>query len=456
MKKIMSVMIIISCVLILSSCSRPDYNIKGKNEGTSVSQNIPQDDNTLVFVSLSGGGTRAAAMSWKVLEELKKIPYIYTDKKDNRVQSTLANEIDYISGISGGSFAAAAWCFYKDDMELFRKRFIERDIEGALEKKVFFPPTNLIRLMSPYYDRINIASEFYDNEVFDKKTFNDLPAHPVLWINATHLALGERFTYDKTHFDYLASDLSKYPIGYACAASSAFPVLLSPITLKNYSEQIDLEGDEKYKLAYKNFHELEDVEEYFYIKSREFYNDPKNKFVHLADGGVVDNQGLQVIIDQFETNGIINKKLNDGDNPLKRLIIININAGVSPTDESCEKENAPKIPSVIKDTMVSSMDILSAKRWKNIKKLCEEVDKTSYIDVDDKKLIKTYPIEINIRNLEDENNRIEFNKLPTSFKLSGEQVRLIDRVVPILIEEEFNMKRLKEDQRESIKSSLKY
>jgi predicted acylesterase/phospholipase RssA len=440
MKKFISVLIIISCLLLLFSCSRPHYNIKGENAETSVSKNISQDDNTLVFVSLSGGGTRAAAMSWKALEELKKIPHTYIDKKGNRVESTLANEIDYISGISGGSFAAAAWCFYKDDMDLFRKRFIERDIEGDLEKKVFFPPNNLIKLLSPYYDRINIASEFYDNEVFDKKTFNDLPVHPVLWINATHLALGERFTFDKTHFDYLSSDLSKYPIGYACAASSAFPVLLSPLTMRNYSELIDLSDDTKYNDA--KLRSREHVEEDFYCRSREFYNNPKNKFVHLADGGVVDNQGLQAIIDQFETNGIILKKLNDSDNPLERLIIININAGVSSKDESCEKENAPKIPSVIKYTMVSSMDILSAKRWKKIKERCDELNQ-AHIDGLLPKLEKPYAIEINFRNIEDEKDRIECNKLPTSFKLSSEQVRLIDRVVPALINEEPNMKRLK-------------
>jgi len=444
-KKIFFTVIVVSCALILSSCFRPNYNVEGVNNIRSSTSDISQDDKTLVFVSLSGGGTRAAAMSWKALEEFNKIPYTYTDKNGNKIKSTLANEIDYISGISGGSFAAAAWCFYKDDMEVFRKRFIERNIQSALVKKLFIPPSNGIKLISPYYDRINIASELYDNEVFDKKTFNDLPANPVLWINATHLALGERFTYNKTYFDYLHSDLSKYPVGYACAASSAFPILLSPITLKNYGDSSDLTKDVKYKMAKMN--SVNSVEMDFYCRSREFYNDKTNKFMHLADGGLVDNQGLQAIIDQFNTNGIINKRLNDRGNPLQRLIIINVNAGVSAIDKSCRKEDAPHVNSVIEYTMVTSMDILSAKRWMKIKTKCEEVFK-SKIDIGDKTkslslLEEPYTIEINFRNLNEE-DRKNCNKLPTSFKLDTEQLELIDRVVPVLVDEEPGIKRLKE------------
>ena len=442
-RKRLIAVIVVSFTLILSSCFRPDYNVEGVNNIPSSTHDISQDDKTLVFVSLSGGGTRAASMSWKALEEFKKIPYAFIDKNGNKVESTLADEIDYISGISGGSFAAAAWCFYKNDMELFRKRFIERNIQGALVKKLFIPPSNGVKLISPYYDRINIASELYDNEVFDNKTFNDLPAHPVLWINATHLTLGARFTYDKTYFDYLHSDLSKYPVGYACAASSAFPILLSPITLKNYGDSSDLTEDIKYKIAKIN--SRNNVEMDFYCRSREFYNDKGNKFMHLADGGLVDNQGLQAIIDQFNTNGIINKKLNDRDNPLQRLIIINVNAGVSVTDNSCAKESAPHVSSVVEYTMVTSMDILSAKRWMKIKTLCEEVYKAK-IDIGDKTkslslLEEPYTIEINFRNLNEE-DRKKCNKLPTSFKLDAEQLELIERVVPVLVDEEPEIMRL--------------
>lgn len=433
-------------MLVFTACA-PVYNARKSDSGQAKppAPVVQQDDQTLVFVALSGGGTRAAAMSWKVLEALKNIPYIYRNKAGSEVVSNLADEIDYLSGISGGSFAAAAFCLYKNNMDVFRERFIKRNIQGDLLKGLFWPPWQGLRLLSPSYDRINMVSELYDKEVFDKKTFGDLPPHPVLWINATHLALGSRFTFTREYFDLLNSDLSTYPLGYACAASSAFPILLSPITLINYTEPISLVDDIKYKMAKLNARE--DIEKDFYCRMREFYNDKTNVYMHLADGGLVDNQGLQAIIDQFDTNGVINKKLNDRERPLKRLIIINVNAGVSPDDASCKKQSSPPVTSVIEYTMVTSMDILSAKRWMTIKALADEAYKAA-IDLRAEEpwraqLEKPYTIEVSFRNVKDDATRAECNKLPTSFHLREEQINLIDGVVPALVDEDPEMIRLK-------------
>ncbi len=438
-------LILLLSLVILAGCA-PHYNLKADKILPPVPSSVRQDDQTLIFVSLSGGGTRAAAMSWKVLESLKRIPYTYRDRNGKEIFSTLADEIDYISGISGGSFAAAAWCLYRDNMDFFRKRFLERNIQGELIQGVFIPPWQGLRLLSSRYNRTNMASELYDQTVFEKKTFSDLPPHPVLWINATHLALGTRFTFTQTYFDLLGSDLSRYPIGYACAASSAFPILLSPMTLINYGEPISPMEDIKYKMAKRNARG--DIEQDYYCRMREFYNDKTNKYMHLADGGLVDNQGLQAILDEFETNGIINKKLNDRDNPLKRLIIINVNAGVDADDPSCKSPSAPHVNSVIKYTMVTSMNALSAKRWMQIKEKCTEVYKAA-IDIGTSTrsfslLEKPFTIEINFRNIQDDSLRAACDKLPTSFSLNKNQLDLIDKVVPVLVEEDPDLIRLKE------------
>ena len=170
--------------------------------------------------------------------------------------------------------------------------------------------------------------------------------------------------------------------------------------------------------------------------------------MHLADGGLVDNQGLQAIIDQFDTNGIINIKINDRDNPLRRLIIINVNAGVLPDDKSCKSPSAPKIASVVKYTMVTSMDLLSAKRWMELKERCTQVYKTA-IDIRDTTrslsiLEKPYTIEINFRNIKDPSLKAECYQLPTSFYLNKKQLELIDTVVPSLVEEDPDLIRLKQ------------
>ncbi len=438
---------IVGALLSVQTACAPTYNKeKSAEENVPSPPIVQQDDQTLIFVALSGGGTRAAAMSWKALEILKNISYPYKDAAGRTIVSNLADEIDYLSGISGGSFAAAAFCLYKDRMDVFRERFIKRNIQGELAWGLVWPPWQGLRLLAPSYDRINMASELYDESVFDKKTFGDLPARPVLWINATHLALGGRFTFTREYFDLLQSDLSSYPVGYACAASSAFPILLSPLTLKNFGQHVNLMDDFKYRMARLN--SRDDIEKDFYCRMRDFYNDKSNRYMHLADGGLVDNQGLQAIIDQFDTNGIINKKLNDRDRPLKRLIIINVNAGVSPDDASCKKPNAPHVDSVIEYTMVTSMDILSAKRWMTIRALAEEIYKAAIVagsgTASLSQLEKPYLIEISFRNVKDEARRTQCNKLPTSFYLKQDQIDLIDTVVPALIEEDPDMIRLKE------------
>jgi NTE family protein len=437
------------CLLILpvGACA-PRYNVQLEKQPPPIPVPVPevrQDTQTLVFVALSGGGTRAAAMSWKTLEVLKQIPYTYQDPSGRQINSTLADEIDYISGISGGSFAAAAWCLYKNNMEIFRRRFIERDIQGELAMGLIIPPWQGLRLLSPEYDRINMAAELYDRTVFEGKTFGDLPPHPVAWIHATHLALGDRFTFTPAFFNRLDSDLARYPIGYACAASSAFPILLSPLTVINYGEPVDLSKDIDYVMARRNARN--NIEKYFYARMLEFYNDKRNRYMHLADGGLVDNQGLQAIIDEFGTNGIINKKLNDRDNPLKRLIIIDVNAGVLPDDKSSKSPGAPHISSVIEYTMVTSMDILSAKRWMEIKALSQEIYKPA-IDIGNQTrslslLEEPYTIEINFRNIKDPALKARCYKLPTSFYLKQDQIKLIDTVVPSLIAEDPEMIRLK-------------
>jgi NTE family protein len=54
-----------------------------------------------LFVAFSGGGTRAAAFAYGVLEELRDTPNVSAGKSKR-----LLDEVDAISGVSGGSFPA--------------------------------------------------------------------------------------------------------------------------------------------------------------------------------------------------------------------------------------------------------------------------------------------------------------------------------------------------------------
>lgn len=390
---------------------------------------------SLVWVAISGGGTRAAALGASVLEALARIPF---PGAGGRV-SNLAAEIDVISGISGGSFAATAWCLGRGVLTAFRRSFLEKNIERRILLSLLHP-LRLPRLVSPNYSRIHVAAELYDRKVFHGGVFGDLPARPELRIHATHLALGSRLSFSEEDFRKLGSDLASYPLGYACAASSAFPVLLSPMTLVNHGtprSPEDLMKEPVYRRAVDD--RRLDVEQDYRRLAWDYYNEKKNRFVHLADGGLVDNQGLQSLLEEFEGTGLIRRRLNDDRPPLKRLILINVNAGTRPDDVSGRRSRAPGLRAVMLYTMVTSMDLLSAKRWSNIQEQCRQLyqpvldgnRKVAFRDMEE-----PYLVEVSFRNLQDAERRRSCQHLPTSFKLTDEERALIDESAVDLVRED--------------------
>jgi NTE family protein len=86
-----------------------------------------KDKETLVILAFSGGGTRAAAFSYGVLEFLRRTEIIRASGEQVR----LLDAVGVITGVSGGSFTALAYGLYGD--KLFadhEQRFLKRDVQG--------------------------------------------------------------------------------------------------------------------------------------------------------------------------------------------------------------------------------------------------------------------------------------------------------------------------------------
>lgn len=85
---------------------------------------------TSVMLAFSGGGTRAAALSYGVLKALRDTP-IKSEGKSKR----LLDEVGNISAVSGGSFTAAYYGLHGDrTFDRFEEAFLRRNIEGGLKK----------------------------------------------------------------------------------------------------------------------------------------------------------------------------------------------------------------------------------------------------------------------------------------------------------------------------------
>jgi NTE family protein len=194
-------------------------------------------DELFVILALSGGGSRATAFSYGILEELARTPIHLHGQ-----QKSLLDEVDVITSVSGSSFVAAYYALHGEKTFTdFPDKYLHHDVETDVYA-VAFNPLNWLRLASPTFDRIDLAAEVYDREIFQGHTFADLlqnPRRPYLIMSATDISLGSRFDFTQEQFDFLNSDLASVPIARAVAASSAYPVILSPLAIENHPRPPD-------------------------------------------------------------------------------------------------------------------------------------------------------------------------------------------------------------------------
>jgi len=95
-----------------------------------------EDNATLVVLAFSGGGTRAAAFSYGVLETLRDMEVQTRSGRHIRALDT----VDVITGISGGSFTALAFGLYGDRLfDVYEAAFLKRDVQGELLRRALNP-----------------------------------------------------------------------------------------------------------------------------------------------------------------------------------------------------------------------------------------------------------------------------------------------------------------------------
>ena len=427
-------------ILILSACSHylvndpktsyeADYGYRYLPKAQTVEQ-----DKVYVALALSGGGTRAAALSYGVMEKLKDTPI-------HNGSSTLLSEVDVISSVSGGSFTSAYYGLFGDRIfSDFKDKFLYRDIQGELFNKLA-NPVNWFRLASPDFNRIDLAIEHYNETVFDKKTYRDLinrGRRPFIAINATNLTTGSQFTFTQPTFDILGSDLSTLPVARAVASSSAFPILLSPVSYKNYPVSQGFELDKDVSNGLKDKYNGPNPRRYMWAYNKSLYHVDKAKhpYVHLMDGGLSDNIGVRYIADNFNhTSGFLFQRKT----AIDELVIIVVNAKTQPPEHLDEDESPPNLIDVAYKTATVSMDNYSFETIQMVSDIlnvssraaqeilhCQAViDEHCSSGYQLPKMGHNYNVtvvEVNFLNVSDPIKRQRLLSLPTSFSLEKPQV----------------------------------
>ncbi len=397
----------------------------------------PEDNATLVILAFSGGGTRAAAFSYGVLETLRDMQVTTKNGRNIRVLDT----VDVITGVSGGSFTALAFGLYGDQIfDIYESSFLKRNVQGGLVARAF-NPFNWPALVSRGWGRSELAADFYDEILFKGKTFKDLnPDGPRILISATDLSEGTRLVFNRENFDVLCNDLSSFRLSRAAAASSAVPVVLSSITIDNYGgtcgyrlpswSKMFLDNRNPPRPAARTIKRLQELEAYADRQTR--------PFLHLVDGGVSDNVGMRGVLDvlsAFESlHGLGLKTPYDH---VRNIFILIVNSLAVPPNDWDKHENPPGLFDVMMKAMGTPIDRYSydtvetlrdiQARWAQMREMRDLIK--PYPAVGDKlKFIVNAPdinvrvIDVSFDTLPDKAEREYLNRLPTSFVLDDEAV----------------------------------
>ena len=433
-------------VFLLASCaSRPiNQPLDRVDQSSGYRGNVvvpkrPDNDPSALFVlSFSGGGTRAAALSYGVLEELQRVEFTTADGHSRK----LIDEVDAISGISGGSFTALSYALYGDRLfEEYEQRFLKRNVQGVLTRRFFLNPANWFRMMSGKFGRSEIAADYYDEILFENATFNDLLGKqaPLAIATGTNITTGSRFSFYQDDFDLICSDLGSVHLARAAATSSAVPTVLSPVTLNNYggscgyqypgwtNDILALDEDKRPAgRALGRYKQMEEVQ------------DSANRpYIHLVDGGVSDNIGVRGVLDSLEELFLsTDYRAEKGFAGIRHIILLVVNAHSS-HDKDWEQKESP--PGTFKQLMQSSsvpIDRYSSETIQLMKDRAEMAAVRRKLQVAEARLagasaadaearypkIKFHVLEVNFENLRDPRERDYFLDLPTSFVLEDEQV----------------------------------
>jgi NTE family protein len=380
----------------------------------------------LVLVAFSGGGTRAAAFAYGVLQELAS-----SEVTTERGPRPLLHEIDLISSVSGGSFTSAYYGLYGDRIfEEFEDRFLRKDVERELLWQLF-KPTNWFRLLSATYGRSDLAAEYYNKNLFNGETFADLQRRdaPFVFINSTDLATGMRFSFTQVQFDLICADLSQYPLSRAVAASSAVPVLLSPITMKSYAGSCGYEPPEWLGEALKDEgHTHRKME----ARGLEDYLDHKKRpWLHLVDGGIADNLGLRSfynIVSLTNDPRLAFRKLGHPD--VRQILMISVDAHARVRSDWALKKYAPSLFEVIGNISADQIERYSIDTIEIVRSSYEKW--TEQISTAERPVTFNF-VEVNFDAVRDDASRRYLNEIGTNFNLKDKQVdRLISAAREVL------------------------
>lgn len=401
-----------------------------------------QTPSIIAAVTLSGGGARAAAFGLGVLKELKASQFEWEGRK-----TSIMDEVGLISGVSGGSVLATYYAAFGDEtFTRFERDFLQADFQSGLLAQAFSPGTTY-RLTSPWYGRSHVLEEKL-NGLYRGMTFGDLQQRsrgPRLLVTATDLTTGAPFEFTPEQFALICSDFDSVPLSFAVAASSAVPILLSPVTLKNYAGSCP-QSPQVASAAMNN----NNLEARLLQASLQSYLDVENRpYLHLVDGGLIDNLGVRGLLYRTAAGGSIDAGFqNLPAGSVRKIVLVSVN---SERDIAERIDRSDRVPSMVqvmdslifgagsratKETIAAMND--NARRWaQELTALRGRHDSPFAPDAE------IHIISVSLRDLKDQQARQSLLQVPTALTILPLQVRQLEEAGRIALRESQEFQRLR-------------
>jgi NTE family protein len=404
-----------------STATKQPYVGEGLPPGTDqqsdsgvVSRSNDRSRKLLVLLAFSGGGTRAAALAYGVLQELAET-HIITSAGRRR----LLDEVDAISSVSGGSFTSAYFGLFGDKIfEDFREAMLLRPIQSDL-LKTWIAPSNWHDLSSPFYGSSDLAASYYDEHIFKGKTFSDIDrsTSPLIIINASDIGTGDRLGFTRLLFNLLCVDYDAFPVSRAVAASAGVPGVVSPIAIKNRAGSCGYTYPDWLRAME---HKTDRIMATRIKRSLDYMDTEKRPWLHLVDGGITDNLGLRHYYEFSHLGRGIELFFEEfAGTQVNEILIISVNAAV---EHLLEWAIQPETPSE-RQTLQSMSHIRMRHHTSDTLHIVERAynDWKNGRSQDATEAHFNF-VEVTFSAVKDDQERAYLNKLPTSLELSEEQV----------------------------------
>jgi NTE family protein len=322
---------------ILAGCATPVFN-KASNAPwsprTPVDMGAPVDfmgENSIVL-SFSGGGLRASAFAYGVLAALASV---------KTPEGDLLDDVALINGVSGSSLTAAYFGLYgREGLDRFREKVLLPGFESGLRLSLW-NPANLQRFMGGGLNAREDFGDVLDREVFHGATFADIYRHarPGIRIHATDLYHRVPFPFLPPVFAVLCSDLARYPVADAVAASMAVPLVFAPVVVRTYPNSCPPlpKEVEKLQLMAQRSQSLNAI-----ARAINAYRDGQVHYIKLADGGLTDNYAVSMLTQARVIYGTPYAPMTARDAVrIRRMFVIVVDASQGPSGDWIDREDGP-------------------------------------------------------------------------------------------------------------------